>query len=251
MLASPNNKDLLGQFQVHLSCVDSTNNYAANLLKAGKARSGTVILADEQTNGRGQRGAVWQSEPGMNLQFSALWMPEHLSITAQKYMNFAVVVALVRYFKKKTIVAHIKWPNDILVQGRKIGGVLIESTINENSIGHTIIGVGLNVNQTEFGNLNATSLKNQLGQFFPVREVLDGVLYELNFTLGMLLDKRFNDLDTLYFKHLYGFNQYLEFQDKNGFFRGEIRGVDDFGNVQIEKNGQVVSYGIKEIKFVN
>ena len=110
MLASRNIQDQIGQVKVHLSLVDLTNNYAANLLKSGKAKSGTVILADEQTNGRGQRGEVWQSEPGLNLQFSIIWIPENLSISNQKYFNIAVSLGLVQFLEKKGIEAKIKWP---------------------------------------------------------------------------------------------------------------------------------------------
>ena len=161
MLASHKSEDHFGQFKVHLSRVDSTNNYAANLIKSGKAKSGTVILADEQTNGRGQRDAVWQSDPGLNLQFSAIWLPESFFIKDQRYLNFAVSIAIQQFLSKKGVEPQIKWPNDILVGEKKISGVLIENQLQGQRINACIIGIGLNVNQTEFKNSETKRTKRQ------------------------------------------------------------------------------------------
>lgn len=250
MLASSISEDQLGQNQVHLSCVDSTNNYAANMLKTGRGRSGTVILADEQTKGRGQRGAVWQSDPGMNLQFSAIWTPKNLSIGNQRYLNFAVSIALVRYLKKQNIQAQIKWPNDILIEGKKICGVLIENNLRGENILSSIIGVGFNVNQTDFGELSATSLKLEKGQFFPVQSVLDSVLLEINKVLSLITQSQFDELESLYFEHLFGYNVELQFEDMSGLFSGEIIGVDNAGNLLVQTNGETKTYGLKDLKFL-
>lgn len=250
MLASHKYENLLGQNLIRLTRVDSTNNYAANFLKTSKAVSGTVIMADEQTNGRGQRGASWQSEPGMNLQCSAIWLPNGLELQHQKYLNFAVGVALVQYLSKKNIVAQIKWPNDILVNEKKICGVLIENSLKGANISNVIIGIGLNVNQLEFGALNATSLKLENNQFYPIDEVISGVLNELNQTLQLIVDGRLEELENLYFLHLFGFNTQLNFEDMNGLFRGEITGVDPFGNLIVQANGEARTFGLKEIKFL-
>ncbi len=250
MLASDNSEDQLGQNQIHLSCVDSTNNYAAILLKSGHSKPGTVILADEQTNGRGQRGSVWQSEPGLNLQFSAIWTPKNLSIQNQRFLNFAVGIALVRYLKKMEISAQIKWPNDILVEGNKISGILIENNLRGELISTAIIGIGMNVNQLEFENLIAASLKGVLKHNFIIQEVLEGVLFELNKMLKYIHENRFEELETLYFEHLFGYNVQLQFEDMNGLFRGEIVGVDESGKLLVLSDGEIKTYGLKELKFL-
>ncbi len=250
MLASKSYEDQLGQNQVHLSCVDSTNNYAANLLKTGDVVSGTVILADEQTNGRGQRGSAWQSKPGMNLQFSAIWLPKNINTQNHRVLNFAVSVSIIRFLKKKGIEGQIKWPNDILVNGRKICGVLIENNVRGNFLSSSVIGVGLNVNQTDFGNLKAASIKGETGEFTPIQSALDGLLLELNKVLELVSSNQIDDLESIYFKHLFGYNTELQFEDMNGLFRGEIIGVDDTGNLKVQTNGVIKSYGIKEVKFL-
>ncbi len=250
MLASRNIQDQIGQTKVHLSLVDSTNNYAANLLKLGKAKTGTVILADEQTNGRGQRGEVWQSEPGMNLQFSIIWVPENLSISNQKYLNIVVSLGLVFFLEKKGIKAKIKWPNDILVKNKKICGVLIENQIQGFRISSSIIGIGLNVNQQEFENFPATSVRNELGQFLPTEQVLDGLLHTLNNEFQKLNSTNIDLVEKCYYSFLLGYECAQKFKDDQGEFTGEILGVDANGNLQVVKNGMIRSYGIKELRFI-
>jgi BirA family biotin operon repressor/biotin-[acetyl-CoA-carboxylase] ligase len=250
MLASHKNENLLGQNLIRLSRVDSTNNYAANILKTSKAGSGTVIMADEQTNGRGQRGSSWQSEPGMNLHFSAIWLPKELQLQHQKHLNFAVGVSIVRFLAKKNIVAQIKWPNDILVNQKKISGVLIENSLKGTRVASAIIGIGLNVNQIDFNELNATSMQLENQQFYPIEEVLTGMLNELNQAIELLASHRFEELENLYFQHLFGFNTQLNFEDINGLFWGEITGVDPFGNLIVHSNGAARTFGVKEIKFL-
>ena len=250
MLASRNSQNQIGQFKVHLSLVDSTNNYAANLLKSGKAKSGTVILADEQTNGRGQRGETWQSEPGMNLQFSIIWIPENLSISNQKYLNFAVSLGLIRFLEKKGIEAKIKWPNDILVKNKKICGVLIENQIQGIRIASSIIGIGLNVNQVNFEKFSATSVRNELNQNHPTQEVLDGLIFILNTEFKAVTAANLDFIEKQYYERLLGYKSQQKFCDDQGEFTGEILGVDANGNLQVFKNGIIRSYGIKELRFI-
>jgi BirA family biotin operon repressor/biotin-[acetyl-CoA-carboxylase] ligase len=250
MLASRKNELVLGQIKLHLSSVDSTNNYAANMLKEGLLKQGTVILADEQTNGRGQRGSVWQSEAGFNLQMTLVLFPNELKVTHQRYINSFVSVSLVKYLACFGINAKIKWPNDILIDNKKIAGILIENHLKNGMIDSSLVGIGLNVNQLDFAPLQATSLRKEIDLFTPLSEVLDSVLYQLNIFHQKLISNQYVDLQTLYHKNLWGFNKLKKFKDEKGVFFGKITGVSEEGLLNIETENGTNKYNIKEISFL-
>jgi BirA family transcriptional regulator, biotin operon repressor / biotin---[acetyl-CoA-carboxylase] ligase len=250
MLASHKSEDLIGQFIVHLTCVDSTNNYAANLVKSGKAESGTVILADEQTNGRGQRGTRWQSEARVNLQLSVIWKPENLLVQDQRYINFAVSIAIRNLLTKKEIEAQIKWPNDILVNQKKISGVLIENQLQGERIHSCIIGIGLNVNQLHFDNLMATSIQLENGKFQTLEPLSEELIFCLNEKLLLVKNRKFKQLQEEYCSALYGFQKVVPYELNNAKFSGKIIGIAEDGNVVIETDGKVKTFGLKEIRFL-
>ncbi|MCL2414818.1 MAG: biotin--[acetyl-CoA-carboxylase] ligase [Bacteroidales bacterium] len=151
---------------LRLEELDSTNNYAKALIKEGKAEDGQVIYAVSQTAGRGQTSKIWESESGKNLTFSLIIEPKNIEAKDLPLLSQAVFDGIVNYLK--TVVnseeIRIKWPNDIYIGTKKISGILIENTIRDNQILFSVIGVGLNVNQTEFsknaGNPISLSLIN-------------------------------------------------------------------------------------------
>jgi len=142
----------VGQNLIKLSAVDSTNNYLKNLTSNSEPLpEGTVIMAEHQFAGRGQRDSVWHAEAGKNLTFSLLLRPGFISVEKQFVLNMLVSVALNNVLLKYLPVGlSIKWPNDIYVNDRKIGGVLIENVIVGSNIKQSIIGIGLNINQSVF-----------------------------------------------------------------------------------------------------
>jgi BirA family transcriptional regulator, biotin operon repressor / biotin---[acetyl-CoA-carboxylase] ligase len=251
MLANRKNDSILGTTKLRLPTVDSTNNYAANLLKEQLLGHGTVILADEQTNGRGQRGSVWQSEPGKNLQFSLVIFPDQLAIADQRYLNSFVSLSLVEFLKKLGLAAKIKWPNDILVNSKKIAGVLIENQLKSDGIQSSIIGIGFNINQLNFDNLNATSLAVEMNCDFRLNEVLDSLLHQMNSTYELMKSNRFSDLETAYYQNLWGYRELKKFQDDQGFFEGIIQGISPEGLLMINvENESQRTYDIKELTFL-
>ena len=163
-----------GSHIIQIDRVSSTNNYAAKLLNQTKIPFGAVIMAQFQDDGRGQRGAVWQSKSGENLLFSAILDGSLMKEFPPFYLSKCVAVSIrdtLSYFLKHKI--HLKWPNDVLVQRRKIAGVLIESQWKGNDIFSSIIGVGLNVNQTQFEyGFDATSMKLLSANEYDLKEVL-------------------------------------------------------------------------------
>ena len=138
--------------------LDSTNDEAARHLSAYDNLS--VVAAREQTAGRGQRGNRWLSRPGENLTFSLVLKPRQLAAAGQMGLTALASVAVREYLLSEGVPARIKWPNDLYVGDRKIGGMLIENGLEGPWIRHSIIGIGLNVNQRAFppGLLNPTSM---------------------------------------------------------------------------------------------
>ena len=120
---------MIGQKLISLSVVDSTNNYTAKLHSRDEIDHGAVILAENQLNGRGQRGTEWQSEPGNNLTFSFLLTEINLSVLDQFRLNQLASIAIINTLDNYDIDAYIKWPNDIYVGREKIAGMLIENSI--------------------------------------------------------------------------------------------------------------------------
>ena len=171
--------EIIGRNFIYSEEVESTNSFLLN--KANKFNSdGTILLAEKQTKGRGRKERVWYSAKGQNLTFSIL-------LTSKKYLgkkfnllNFttslSVAFALENLYQLKT---ELKWPNDVLVNGKKICGILLESTSQGNKIERVVIGVGLNVNQGLFQgnfNLEPTSVKLELGESVDREKLLAELL---------------------------------------------------------------------------
>lgn len=238
----------IGRKIVRLESVGSTNNYTANLIKGGELLHGSVIMADEQTNGRGQMGAEWLVKPGENLTISIFLDNVNLSVGNQFFLTRLVSVSLIDFLAKFNIPAMIKWPNDIFVKDEKIAGILIENNVSGSFIQKSIIGIGLNVNQSDFGNLEATSLFLKSG----IRRSMDDVLFSFIKTFNdRLLEGETNlKLEDDYLKHLHLLNVKSRFEDKDGTFEGTILGVATTGQLRVKKTTGEVLYSLKEIRFI-
>src|SRR5687768_3983198 len=142
---------MIGQKLILLDEVDSTNNYAAKLLNAGNLAHGTVILAEKQTAGKGQRGNSWST--GAENQLACSVYAETAFLSADRYWYLNLAVALAVYHTIRSSVPHenvrIKWPNDVLVNDKKLSGILIETHWRSGAVHGAIIGVGINVNREE------------------------------------------------------------------------------------------------------
>ena len=241
---------MIGQKIIHLDTVDSTNNYTANLQKEGKIQHGTVILADEQTAGRGQRGASWTSSAGENLLLSVYLTPDNLSVVDQPALTHFISLSLIDFLRKIGISGKIKWPNDIYVNNQKIAGILIENSIRSSHIAETIIGVGFNVNQKSFGGVNATSLRIQNNQHYQLNDVLFSWIQEMNNLWAELNKGNLSILKSRYKHELYLLNEVARYSDETGEFEGIVRDVDDNGYLILEKAGVLRKYDLKEIKLV-
>ena len=155
----------IGSTVIHLERIDSSNNYARQLVRDKMPIEGTVVVADEQTNGRGQRSNSWITQPEMNLTCSYILKPVFLAAKDQFLLSVAVSLALfdtiAELIQDDAEKIRIKWPNDLMVDGKKIAGILIENTLRGSNLDVSIVGIGLNVNQIDFPDgLNATSIRS-------------------------------------------------------------------------------------------
>ncbi len=144
------------------------------LIDADKAQAGTMILAAYQMAGRGQRGNSWQARPGECLMMSLITIPAS-GIDQQFIFSALVATTIANVIKDltKSLTVQIKWPNDLIINDKKAGGILIENVLRGHSWLYAVIGFGLNVLQDDFGMAlpNATSLKAASGETFDVQEL--------------------------------------------------------------------------------
>lgn len=234
---------------IRLESIDSTNNYIANLLKSGELTNGAVILADEQFAGKGQRNAEWLTKPGENLTFSFFLENVNLSVQKQFYLTCIVSITLVDLLKKNGIEAKIKWPNDIYINRQKIAGVLIENQLSTAVVKNSIIGIGLNVNQTDFGDLNATSIQKETNEQKNLIDVLFMFIEQFNVNSKNFPVTKFEKLKINYLENLFQFNEVFCYEDENGEFEGKIVDVLDSGHLMIASDSGIRQYDLKEIKF--
>jgi len=154
----------IGPRRIELARCGSTNDEAARLARQG-AEHGTVVLADAQSACRGRLARQWHSPPGENLYLSCLLRPE-LAPPAVPPITLAAGVGVCEAVNSLGVSASLKWPNDVLVGGRKLAGILTEMSTQGTGVEHAIVGIGVNLNTTEFPpELTdiATSLRIQLG----------------------------------------------------------------------------------------
>ena len=241
---------LFGKEIIHLSNIDSTNNFAAKLLSENLCQNGAVIMADVQTEGKGQRGNIWLSESGKNLLSSFVFKPDNLSVENQIAITWATSLSLLETLRKFNIEAQIKWPNDILVGGKKIAGILIENQLQGTRISCSIIGIGLNLNQTFFEDLNATSLQLETEQTVQPRTFLNLLAHEMNEQFQLIYSSSFEILKTEYENNLFQMNELKSYEDEFGVFVGKIIGTTEEGKILIEKSNAIQSYGLKEVTFL-
>jgi BirA family biotin operon repressor/biotin-[acetyl-CoA-carboxylase] ligase len=241
----------IGSVITYLDWVNSTNNYVANLVQEGKIVHGQVIMSDYQGEGRGQRGSNWYSEPGKNLLLSVFLEFDNLSVSEQAWLLKYTAVSILTVIQNHIKTAKIKWPNDIFVNDKKICGILIENQFLGSKIKNAIIGVGLNVNQENFGQLNATSLKNECNQDFNRIEILESLINSLNFNLDLLLTNKM-ELQHLYRSFLYRIGAKSTFYNlKMGEFLGTIIDVNLEGRLVVQVNGELMEFELKEIQLID
>lgn len=239
---------------IKLSAIDSTNTYLKTLCAEMPVEDYTAVIAEHQTQGRGQMGSVWSSEASKNLTFSVfknlLDFPVEYSFYISMVASLAVVKALELCVIPKL---NIKWPNDILAENKKVCGILIENTIKQGKLANTIVGIGLNVNQTTFEDLpKASSLQLITGKTFDKDVLVDKITEQLKHYFQMLERSEFDVLKEDYESYLFRKNKPSTFKDAEGsLFLGIIKSVSSTGMLQVLLEDDVVKeFDLKTITLL-
>ncbi|WP_394759486.1 biotin--[acetyl-CoA-carboxylase] ligase, partial [Flavobacterium sp.] len=182
---------------IKLDAIDSTNDFLKGLSQKEKLENYTVVTTKYQTKGKGQMGSSWSSEDNKNLIVSILIKNIIFSINEIFNLNIVVAVSIIQVLNDLNIShLNIKWPNDIMAENRKIAGILIENSIKENGKIESIVGIGMNVNQTNFENLpKASSLKNIMHQDFDIDTLLENIVVKIENNVEKLKN---NEIDSFW-----------------------------------------------------
>ena len=238
-----------------LQVVDSTNRYirdnAVRLWHQAKGCKAVCVTAESQTAGRGQRGNVWHSQQGVNLLFSIMVRPLFLSASRQFLLSEAVALAIRRVLLSYGINAMLKWPNDIYIDCRKISGVLIEIDYSGCSVEQAIIGIGINVNQTEFPSMdkNPVSMKTLLGHSVDRDELLLRIFDAFMHYYDILRCDDASYLHSEYRQYLLGLGEERSYIDEAGAFKAVIEDVEPTGHLLLRRDdGSLARYAFKEVQ---
>lgn len=239
---------------ITLPTTDSTNRYLKDLVHSEAVLPNYLtVFTPVQTAGVGQYGAKWQSEPNTNLTFSTLFIPKNLTIERAFILNMLVPLAVVKVLKAQNIAAEIKWPNDIIIERKKVGGILIENILQGQQIVKSVIGIGLNVNQRDFSGLpKASSLANITGRVFKVKKLLKEVMNALEEMLEEVSATSFEQVYEEYQEYLFQRGKVSAFRLKTGKdFMGIIRGVTPNGALIVAtETEEIKQFQLKEVELL-
>lgn len=245
----------IGQSFIELKEADSTNNYAMAAAKDQNAFHGLAWFTDNQTAGRGQRGHSWSSKPGENLALSVLLDTSSLPLTEQ--FSLIVLAALATYdlllpFGKENL--KIKWPNDIYINDKKTVGILTESVIKGQIWQWTVVGIGINVNQSSFEdesvNRKATSLFQHTGIWIKPRDLAETLCEKLEYRWQQLLQYGSKAQLDEYNQYLYKKGDNVRYKTKNEEIECIISHVDDNGKLHVLHENIEKTYNFGEVELL-
>lgn len=246
----------LRQNLIVLDELSSTNDYLKELLSNIKPlREGTAIMARHQTRGRGQRGSTWLTTKDENLTFSVLLYPDNLAVEETFRLNMLICLGIQQALSQYQIEATVKWPNDIYVQDKKIGGILIENKLKGGLIRSSIIGIGLNVNQQSFPAAiahKATSLRlaKQAATPFPIDEFCISILHGMMQYYQTHATHETAEILSEYNNRLYRKGIPAKFLVQGKEQIGRIVGANAQGKLAVDIEEQRLHFDLKEISFI-
>ena len=244
----------IGQELIRLNEVDSTNTFALDLLRIKDVKEGAAITAQAQFQGRGQRGNFWISEPGKNITCSIILKPVFLNVTQQFDLTRAVALGIIDAVSEiiSSDQLKIKWPNDIYAGNKKVGGILIENVVNGEKLSAAVVGIGLNVNQSSFGNdvVNAVSLFQLTGKQYSVAIGLESIFTHVEARYLQLRAGNVERLRSEYESKLFLKGVKSRFTDFRNEFEATILRVTDEGSLVLKmEDGAEKKFGFKEVAF--
>ncbi len=242
---------LFGKKVIYLPSCHSTNDIAAEMLQNDAISEGSVVITDNQLNGKGQRNNAWESEKGKNFTFSLVMKPAFLKPHEQFLISQTVALGLFHYLSSKTDEnVRIKWPNDLLLNSRKICGTLIENGLRGSGISHSIAGIGLNMNQTVFQNPLPVSLKNITGSTYDLQEEFPAMMEYLEKYYLILSEDGKDIIHQNYLRHLAGIGEKRLFSSGDEVFLGEITGTSSTGRLIVGTETGLREFDVKEIRWL-
>lgn len=250
---SNKNTLFIGKVFHHFDSLESTNQYALNLISKSKPIEGTVISTYNQTKGRGQIGSNWESGINQSITLSIILYPDFLPIHRQFLLNQIIALGVRDFISVHTShTVKVKWPNDVYVNDKKITGILIQNSLSGKKIATTIVGIGINVNQTEFSSdlEKATSLSLETNQQFDLNKLIPELCFYVEAQYLALKAGKFEQIEAAYLKQLYRYQQAAYFIRPDGQqFEGVIEGITEYGKLCIRHAGGLEHFDIKEITF--
>ncbi|MCX6292441.1 MAG: biotin--[acetyl-CoA-carboxylase] ligase [Bacteroidetes bacterium] len=243
-----------GRQATFLETVNSTNSYLLHMLSKNHLPEGSVIVAHHQSEGRGQASEKWVSETGKNLLLSIVFYPSFLSTQNLFILSKTFALGIADGIRQITgIEIKIKWPNDIYAGDKKICGMLIENSIRNPNVNHTVLGIGLNVNQ-DFYPIeipNAASLKILVGHELDLDECFCCLCNAIEKRYLQLKAGHFDQIHEDYVAALYRYGAFHRYENPSEQFRAKITAVGDDGKLFLKReNGLIEKYDFKEVKFI-
>lgn len=239
---------------IKVSAINSTNSFGREMFRENPAMPATCVVAENQLQGRGQRGTTWNAEPGQNLTFSIIYPKPGISPGQQFLLSAAVATAIVKALEQFQLPRlRVKWPNDIMSANRKLGGILIENVITEARVVASVIGIGLNVNQQVFPGLpGAGSMRSVSQKEYNLDDVLQLLLDVLEKELGLLSDKRSEEIMEAYKSRLFRMEvpSTFELPDKT-LLTGVITNVSPGGKLVVRCEEELLrEFDLKEVRLL-
>ena len=213
----------------------------------------TLVTAEFQTAGRGAGTNTWESERSQNLLFSLISYPQRLQASQMFALSEVTALAIRDALCSYAEGFQIKWPNDIYHNDKKIMGMLIENDLRGKWVRRSIIGVGVDINQTRFLSdaPNPVSLAQILGKEVERDQVLNSIMQRFIYYYGIMEEECYSELHQLYMQHLYRKDALHPYSDEGGIFRARIRDVEPTGHLVLEDgNGRLRRYDFKEVRFI-
>lgn len=243
----------IGNHITILDSIDSTNNYAMQKINEGLAEDGNVWLAMEQTAGKGQRGKKWDSIYGENILLSIALQTNLINVHHQFRLSATIATAC-RFFIQKLIKSpvYIKWPNDLYINDNKTGGILIQNIIQGHKWKWAVVGIGININQTDFPPdiYNATSLKLTEKKDFNILDLSSNLLETINNYWQRLICNQWKNIFEEYNHFLYKRDKQVYLKKENTITCCTIEKVNEQGMLQIKENKKVY-FNIGEVVWIN
>tara|TARA_B100001750_G_scaffold248474_1_gene280030 strand:+ start:3931 stop:4683 length:753 start_codon:yes stop_codon:yes gene_type:complete len=228
----------------------STNDYLLKLLKKKNYEEGTMVHTNYQKNGRGQRNNEWLSENGKNLTFSFLLEP-YVELSNQFFLHIITSISIFKTLLKINIKnISIKWPNDIYVNDKKIAGILIENLVYRKFIHKSVIGVGLNINQANFGSLNATSIINETLKKHSLDQILKIFKSTFNKEYLKLNSNKIHEEFDFYKKNLIGYQVEKKYEYNSDVIKGKIIDILSDGILVIQTKNSIMKLNFGDIRLV-